>query len=210
MKKRGEDDIDDKELGVEDRHNLMNMITPNGSFEDGEMDQLAATLRNVSWALEIALPYILEAFPVLAGLWFIVQKGIPLILEMKHLAETTIKALISGIQAIGEAMHDWFQWMFGVHYTGEYEMDSSYINSIGTNLDQTSRRLQEISNEVASITRSLRYNSLSGSCYKSSLNKISGQIERDREKVSKLAQAATGSMQCASRADGNAAACYAT
>ena len=190
------------------RHSLKYMKIENGSFQSGNMDPLSSAFSIISKGLELSWTYILMSSPVLAGLWIVVQKGIPLVMELKGLAETTMKAVVSGIQAIGKAMNNWFQSMFGVHYTGEFEIDHAYINSVGSSLDQLSGRLQQISNEVEDITRSLRYNSLSGSYYKSSFNRISGQIARDREKALKLGRAAYNSGQTALKADSSAAACY--
>ena len=93
-------------------------------------------------------------------------------------------------------------------FTGVYEISISGVKGIGQSMETASKRINKIGEEVADISKGLKYNSLAGSYYKSKLSLLCVGLASDMVKAKSLANAAKTAAQYASDYDGRAASCY--
>lgn len=205
---------DESKSGLESyfwRHHTRNIeFDSNGMAQDGKQDLLSQFAGPLSKDIEDGAPGILYGLcPGLAVLWTIADKGYTLLLEMREDAKQLVKTVGESLSAIKESVANWFRAIFGVELTGEYEMNVSGVFSLSASYQDTAKNLHKISQEINDIAVNLRYNSLSGSWYRSKLRSISNKVKKSGTQVDSLGEAARSCASCISNGDNKSAAVFA-
>ncbi len=99
-------------------------------------------------------------------------------------------------------------YMNGVSFSGEYEIQTDILHSFGDELNDVSESIRKIGEEVSLISSQLRYNSLSGSWYKSRLRSTASRLSAAVGKASDLSEVAHACANNARNADEQAAYFY--
>jgi len=186
------------------RHHTRNIeFDEYGNVQQGERDALAHFASPISKALELTDPdFILWlTCPQLMILQAIVERGPALLHDMKETAKQVVETIVTALQNLKQNISNWFRNMFGVALTGEFEVNVSYVNSLGTGLEGASRKLSRISRELSDVARGLRYNSIAGACFRSKLRIMSNTVTRDANKASSLAGAVRNCAQISVSSD---------
>lgn len=177
----------------------------NGNAKDGTMDELSQITGPISRGIENnpVLGYVANT-PLFATLWTIFQTGLEKLAGMADQASKVISSIGNVLQNVRQGIQNWFRSMFGVKLTGEFEVNINYLNSLGDEMDETGRKFRRISSEVSNIAATLRYDSLTGSYYRSRLRSISSKIGNDQGKANSLANAVRSCGSYASSSDAKA------
>ena len=193
------------------RHHTENIqFDKDGNVKDGDRDLLATIADPISKDIEHGAPAIVwMTFPQLAMLWSLADAGYTLWLGLKDKVGNAFESIGKALQDLKKSFTNWYRSMFGVALTGEYEISVSSVNSLGGSLDDTAKKLKRISGEISDIAQNLRYNSLSGSYYKSKIRSLSSTVARDSTKATALADAARSCVQNTVSDDNKAAQSYA-
>ena len=180
----------------------------NGQVIPGTMDPLAMVAGYIT--------KILEHNPVLAfyvGVGRTVAMVIQLIAEgdaylIEYFKNLGIDFFEKTVELINNALQNLKYFVNGVRFTGEYDIEISIVNSLGNEMNEVSRNVQRISDEVSDISNQLRYNSMSGSYYKSRLRSSSSRLVQSVQKAVSLSEAAHTCADYAKNSDAQAAAYY--
>lgn len=177
--------------GIE-RHDLNNVTNfdANGNVISGEQDSLARKLGPLS--------RILDGIP--SGMWsawqaqlmyIMASMGLGIIVGMIMLEEKKVSLATENLQVlqgIKENLEKWFSGMSGAALTGAYETNISVVNAVGEDMDGIFKKLDRIYSDADDIVNGLKYNSLAGTFFKSRLKTLNNKVERDKQKVSALAE----------------------
>lgn len=193
------------------RHSMKNIqFDRDGNVKDGEQDWLAQIGGPLSKDAEHGASILLwMTFPQLALLWSLADAGYTLWLGLKDKIGNAFESIGQALQDLKKSFVNWYRSMFGVALTGEYELSVSTVNSLGGSLDDVAKKLKRISGEISDIAQELRYNSLSGSYYKSRIRSLSSTVTRDGTKAEAMADAARDCVQITVSDDNKAAQSYA-
>lgn len=194
-------------LGFWKRHYTQNIdFDKDGNVQPGEKD---------FWSM-FSSQFADRVDDIPVFLWY-VSPSMALLLTISHLSASAVAAMAEMaaqmIVNIGETLgnlaqnvENWFRALFnGVALTGEFEMNVSYVNSLGNGMEDVSGKLHRISGEISDITSKIRYQSLTGTYFKSRLKNLSGAVGRDAAKASSLANAAHSCSQYTVNSDTQAA-----
>lgn len=194
-----------------ERHSTSNIeFDENGSTKDGEQDWLSKIGGPLSKDIENGAPRVVWIlFPELALLWSLADSGYTLWLGLKDKVGNAFENIGKALQDLKKSFTNWYRSMFGVALTGEYEMSVSTVNSLGGSMDDTAKKFKRISGEISDVAQTLRYNSLSGSYYKSKIRSLCSAVARDSTKASALADAVRSCVQNTVSDDNKAAQSYA-
>lgn len=192
------------------RHHTRNIeFDGDGGVQQGTQDLFAMVLGPISKDIEVGPPALLWVVaPQLAALWALVETGYDTLLAMKARAEQLVETIEKTLQSLKQTISNWFRSMFGVALTGEFELNVSYVNALGDGMDEVSRKLRTISNDLTGIANTLRYNSLAGTCFKSKLRTMSNTVSRDMTKASLLGNAIRSCVQQTVNSDGQVSQCF--
>jgi len=188
------------------RHDTKNIdFDENGNARPGSRDSLSLAAGPFSRGIENGPPaWLWVVSPQLALLMTISQNGVEMLSEMAEQAQNLLTSIQTTIQSIRNAVGNWFRSMFGVALTGEFELNTGYVNAVGEGLNSTARQFRNISDEIYDISRRLRYNSITGSYYKSRLRSISSKVGRDATKAAALSDAVRSCVQYSLSSDSKA------
>lgn len=179
-----------------------------GKIRPGERDPLSVILDPLSKVIDYTHPLMPDA-PYLAAFVWIIEHAEGILSDMQNQAEDLLESIDSTLQTWKKAIENWYRGIFGAALTGEYEMNVSYVNSLGDGMEHIARRMNAIEDEVEGIVSSLRYHSLSGSCYKSAMRVLGSSLGRTGKKAMTLGDAVRSCAQCCARADRQAAEIFA-
>lgn len=195
------------------RHALSQIRFSNdGKIQPGNPDPLSFILDSLSKAIDYAdadILLLMGVCPTLGALLWMSRHAEAILQGMQNLAEDLLESIGSTLQTWKESIENWFRGIFGVALTGEYELNVSYVNSLGGGMDNIARKINAIEIEVGDIASGLQYNSLSGYCYKSTLRALGSGLERTGKKAAALGDAVRDCAQCCANADRQAAGIFA-
>ena len=198
---------------------LVDKLDENGNAVDGDADALAAVTGPLSKDIERK-----SNEPGWEWLDDLVAKTgyiIAFVLAIKSEAEKALKELVIGIKnglaeawkgitEFCDAVGNWFRGLFGGEsLTGVFEINYGRVNQLGMEIENAQWEFYNIGNEVIRIKDGLKYNSCSGSYYKSKLCRIGTDIQGLGDKAGKLASAAFTTVRFAQEDDNKAVSCYA-
>lgn len=194
-----------------ERHSTSNIeFDADGQAQPGERDVWSVLADAASKGVELSGidPVLLLICPTLAMLKMLADKGVVILQGMRNLAEETVNSITSVLQTLKDTIDSWFYSLFGTELTGEYEMNISYVYSMGSSMEGIAGKLAGIGSEVSDIAKELRYHSISGAYYKSMIRNIGDSVGRDSKKVSELGKAACDCGQYCANSDMQAAQIY--
>lgn len=195
------------------RHDTRNIdFDEYGNVQPGSMDEFAAYVGPLTKGIDDLPPGSLSAMlllpfsPELAALALISQMTGAAVKDMSVKVTQIIVNIGETLGNLAQSVENWFRTLFGgVALTGEFEMNVSYVNSLGNGMEDVSGKLRRISGEISDITSKIRYQSMTGTYIKSRLKNLSGAVGRDATKASSLAKAARSCSQYTVNSDTQAA-----
>lgn len=181
-------------LGKEfSKHSLKNVeYTEDGEFKPGNQSDLAKTADELAKYIdsigaddlvkEIVGAENLKDYGMVA-----VYYGIPVLIK-------TIAAVVRNFDAVRKKLNAWSDSIYysfiATQVSGIYEVNSKSLYTMANEINQLERKLGELSDEIDTIRKNLKFWSMSGAYYRSSIMCMRNGLESDLKKLKKLVEVA--------------------
>ena len=189
-------------IDFDENGNIVKETLGNMTFGDFVSKYIAGKFAALSIYCETILPLLISASPYLSAIKLCIK-------TFEGVISKGIEVIAGAFTDVYNAVKGWLQKVFGGGVDGEFEIYTSAVSSATDQVDNISQQFMKISTEVASIASKIKYESITGSYYKSRIKTVGNSINSYGMKGKKLTKAAHSAVHRTSNDDSKVADSFA-
>ena len=169
------------------RHSPIYVNFKDGYVQDGEQSSLMEWCHIISTAADNDITMkIISYIPVIGPIVNFIDSWHKGDSYIRGVTEITERRLNDIHDMVSKFVHDFYQRYFAPNVSGDFEINISSTRALADEFDAAASKIETISESLREIQRSLKYNSLSGSYYKTKIWCLCNALEFDAKKLKKF------------------------